>query len=256
MCWAKDYNSSVLRAVSEQPAPQFLVASAAVCVLGCLVGALLPIVVGSSAAFTGSVTSSGLLGLVFTVRNLQLLRVTGEPSLPPAVLTTIFGGWFMLVPSRHVSAVSRPQEHSSPEQSSRRSDCTSRSPGWPTGQRRQPRQLFTDRSGELCGNNVDSALNVWMSPCSDILAALFSVDSDRAIVEELGRQQYGAHSRRRRPESDTRRPPLAALAATVPAGPVAQRPTPPGQRLSPVTGGTYCSKGCETQTCADSRFQL
>nr|WP_232508573.1 MULTISPECIES: hypothetical protein [Haloarcula] len=84
--------------MSEQPAPQFLVASAAVCVLGCLVGALLPIVVGSSAAFTGSVTSSGLLGLVFTVRNLQLLRVTGEPSLPPAVLTTIFGGWFMLAP--------------------------------------------------------------------------------------------------------------------------------------------------------------
>ncbi|AAV46588.1 unknown [Haloarcula marismortui ATCC 43049] len=84
-----------------------------------------------------------------------------------------------------MSAFSRPQEHSSPEQSSRRSDCTSRSPGWPTGQRRQPRQLFTDRSGELCGNNVDSALNVWMSPCSDILAALFSVDSDRAIVEEL-----------------------------------------------------------------------
>lgn len=54
--------------------------------------------IGASAAFTGSVTSSGLLGLVFTVRNVQLLRATGEPSLAPAVLTTIFGGWFMLAP--------------------------------------------------------------------------------------------------------------------------------------------------------------
>ena len=69
-----------------------------ICVGGCLSGAVVPIVTGASQAFVGSISSSGLLGLVFTGRSVQLLRATGEVSLPPAVLTTIFGGWFMLAP--------------------------------------------------------------------------------------------------------------------------------------------------------------
>jgi hypothetical protein len=84
--------------VSEESASQFLVISAVVCVLACLGAVLVPVATGASRAFTGSITTSGLLGLVFAVRNVQLLRATGEPSLPPAVLTTIFGGWFMLAP--------------------------------------------------------------------------------------------------------------------------------------------------------------
>lgn len=59
---------------------------------------MIPIATGASQAFVGSISSSGLLGLVFTGRNVQLLRANGAVSLPPAVLTTIFGGWFMLAP--------------------------------------------------------------------------------------------------------------------------------------------------------------
>jgi hypothetical protein len=83
--------------VSDRPS-QFLLVSAVVCVVGCAGATAVPVVTGASAAFTGSVATSGLLGLVFTVRNVQLLRAHGRPSLPPAVLTTIFGGWFMLAP--------------------------------------------------------------------------------------------------------------------------------------------------------------
>jgi hypothetical protein len=84
--------------VSETAPSRFLLASAVVCVLACAAAAVVPLATGASRAFTGSVTSSGLLGLVFTVRSVQLLRATGRPSLPAAVLTTIFGGWFMLAP--------------------------------------------------------------------------------------------------------------------------------------------------------------
>jgi hypothetical protein len=84
--------------VSATAPSRFLLVSTVVCVLGCASAVAIPIVTGASQAFTGSVASSGLLGLVFTVRNVQLLRANGRPSLPPAVLTTIFGGWFMLAP--------------------------------------------------------------------------------------------------------------------------------------------------------------
>lgn len=84
--------------MSTESPSQFLVASAGVCVVGCLAATAVPLATGASAAFTGSITSSGLLGIVFTVRNVQLLQARGQPSLPPAVLTTIFGGWFMLAP--------------------------------------------------------------------------------------------------------------------------------------------------------------
>jgi hypothetical protein len=83
--------------VSATPS-RFLTVSAAAGILGCLVAAAVPLVAGSSTAFTGSIVASGLLGLVFSGRNLQLLRETGRVSLPAAVLTTIFGGWFMLAP--------------------------------------------------------------------------------------------------------------------------------------------------------------
>lgn len=84
--------------MSNETVSTFLLASAVVCVFGCLGGAIIPVVTSTSPAFTGSITSSGLLGLVFTGRNVQLLRANDEVSLPPAVLTTIFGGWFMLAP--------------------------------------------------------------------------------------------------------------------------------------------------------------
>ena len=67
-------------------------------VVGCLAAGLTPLVAGASTAFLGSVVSSAVLGLVFAGRTVQLLRATGRVSLPAAVLTTIFGGWFMLAP--------------------------------------------------------------------------------------------------------------------------------------------------------------
>jgi hypothetical protein len=77
---------------------RFLLISAVGCVLASAGAALVPIVTGASQAFVGSITTSGLLGLVFAARNVQLLRARGAPSLPPAVLTTVFGIWFMLAP--------------------------------------------------------------------------------------------------------------------------------------------------------------
>jgi len=84
--------------VSQNDVSTFVLASAVACVVGCLGGAVIPVATGASQAFVGSISSSGLLGLIFTGRNVQLLRATSEVSLPPAVLTTIFGGWFMLAP--------------------------------------------------------------------------------------------------------------------------------------------------------------
>lgn len=84
--------------MSEDSPSQFVVASATLCLIGCLSATVLPMLTGASQAFTGSVTSSGVLGILFALRSLQLLRARGTPSLPPAVLTTIFGGWFMLAP--------------------------------------------------------------------------------------------------------------------------------------------------------------
>lgn len=66
--------------------------------VGCLAAGVVPLAVGASAAFVGSIVSSAVLGLVFAGRTIQLLRATGQVSLPAAVLTTIFGGWFMFAP--------------------------------------------------------------------------------------------------------------------------------------------------------------
>ena len=77
---------------------RFLSAATVIGVLGCVAAAATPLVAGASSAFTGSVVTSGVLGVVFAARNVQLLRARGRVSLPPAVLTTLFGGWFMLAP--------------------------------------------------------------------------------------------------------------------------------------------------------------
>lgn len=76
----------------------FLSASAVIGLLGCVLAAATPPATGASAAFTGSIVTSGVLGIVFATRNLQLLRGHGRVSLPAATLTLIFGGWFMLAP--------------------------------------------------------------------------------------------------------------------------------------------------------------
>jgi hypothetical protein len=76
----------------------FLSASATIGLLGCALATATPLAVGASAAFTGSIVTSGVLGVVFAARNLQLLRDYGRISLPAATLTLLFGGWFMLAP--------------------------------------------------------------------------------------------------------------------------------------------------------------
>lgn len=76
----------------------FLTAATLLALGGCLGAAVSPLVAGASAAYTGSITTSGVLGVVFASRSVQLFRETGAVSLPAAVLTTIFGGWFMAAP--------------------------------------------------------------------------------------------------------------------------------------------------------------
>ena len=85
-------------AVSRAPRSPFLRVATLICVAGCLGAAVTPIVAGASAAYTGSITTSGVLGVVFAGRGVQLYRATESVSLPAAVLTTIFGGWFMAAP--------------------------------------------------------------------------------------------------------------------------------------------------------------
>ena len=76
----------------------FLTVAGSVGVAGCLLATATPFLAGASAAFTGSIVTSGLLGTVFAGRNLQLFRTDDAVSLPAAVLTTIFGIWFMAGP--------------------------------------------------------------------------------------------------------------------------------------------------------------
>ena len=76
----------------------FLSAATAIGLLGCVIAAATPLATGASAAFTGSIVTSGVLGVVFAGRSLQLLRGYGRVSLPAATLTLIFGVWFMLAP--------------------------------------------------------------------------------------------------------------------------------------------------------------
>lgn len=77
---------------------RFLRAGAVAAVVGTLLTTVTPIAAGAAAAFTGSVVTSGLLGLVFAGRSLQLFERTGRVDPPAAVLTLVFGLWFMLAP--------------------------------------------------------------------------------------------------------------------------------------------------------------
>jgi hypothetical protein len=76
----------------------FLTASAALVVVGNLLAVATPVVAAAPRAFVGSIVTSGVVGLVFTVRTLQLLRATGTVPLPAATLSVIFGVWFMGAP--------------------------------------------------------------------------------------------------------------------------------------------------------------
>lgn len=84
--------------MTDSEPSSFLSVSAVIALLGCVLAAATPLAVGASAAFSGSVVTSGVLDVVFAARNLQLLRGKGRVSLPAAVLTLIFGVWFMLAP--------------------------------------------------------------------------------------------------------------------------------------------------------------
>ena len=66
--------------------------------VGNLLAVATPLVADPPRAFVGSIVTSGLLGLVFTLRTLQLLRRTGAVPVPAATLSTIFGVWFMAAP--------------------------------------------------------------------------------------------------------------------------------------------------------------
>lgn len=76
----------------------FLSVSLVVVALGVLIAVLTPIVAGAGPAFRGSIVASGLVGLVFALQHLRRFRWDGQPHLPEAVVTTVFGGWFIIAP--------------------------------------------------------------------------------------------------------------------------------------------------------------
>lgn len=78
--------------------PPFTLAAAGVAALGCVVAVLSPFVGTPSAAFRGSIVASGLVGLVFAVQNLRVLRATGRARLAPAAMVTVFGFIFTVSP--------------------------------------------------------------------------------------------------------------------------------------------------------------
>lgn len=84
--------------MSSMQRSRFLSAAAVIALVGCLLATVTPLVAGASRAFVGSIVTSGLIGVVFAARNLQLYRQRGSPSIAAATLTTVFGGWFMLAP--------------------------------------------------------------------------------------------------------------------------------------------------------------
>lgn len=83
---------------AERRDERFLLACAVAATLGCLLATVTPIVSGTSAAFTGSIVTSGLLGTLFAVQNLRLFRRDRAVALAPAALTLVFGVWFMAAP--------------------------------------------------------------------------------------------------------------------------------------------------------------
>ena len=83
---------------AERRDERFLLACAVAATLGCLLATVTPVVAGTSAAFTGSLGTSGLLGTLFAVQNLRLFRRDRAVALAPAALTVVFGIWFMAAP--------------------------------------------------------------------------------------------------------------------------------------------------------------
>jgi uncharacterized membrane protein len=69
-----------------------------IAIVGCLLVASAPLVLGAPAAFRGSVVASGLLGVVFAGYNAYSVRAYGQPRLAAGVMTAIFGGWFVAAP--------------------------------------------------------------------------------------------------------------------------------------------------------------
>lgn len=84
--------------MTETHISRFLTVAAVITIGGNLLAMVTPLAADASAAFTGSIVTSGLLGTVFAGRSAQLFRRRGTVSLPAAVLTTIFGIWFMTAP--------------------------------------------------------------------------------------------------------------------------------------------------------------
>ena len=83
---------------AERRDERFLLACAAIATASCLLATATPLVTDTSAAFRGSIASSGLLGTLFAVQNLRLFRRDRAVALAPATLTVVFGVWFMSAP--------------------------------------------------------------------------------------------------------------------------------------------------------------
>lgn len=75
----------------------FPTAAATVAVVGCLLAAVAAVAGSPTAAFRGSVTASAAVGLIFAVGHLRGVRAEG-PRLPGALVTAVFGFWFMAAP--------------------------------------------------------------------------------------------------------------------------------------------------------------
>ena len=84
--------------MTTQNGSTFLLTAGVVAVAGTVLATITPVAAGASVGFIGSIVASGVLGLVFAVRNARSFRRRGVVSLPAAVLTTVFGLWFMLAP--------------------------------------------------------------------------------------------------------------------------------------------------------------
>ncbi|WP_435064633.1 hypothetical protein [Halobaculum sp. EA56] len=93
-----DATESTRSTSAERRDERFLLACAVAATVGCLLATATPIAAGSSPAFTGSIVTSGLLGTLFAVQNYRLFRRDRAVALAPAVLTVVFGIWFMTAP--------------------------------------------------------------------------------------------------------------------------------------------------------------
>lgn len=70
----------------------------AVALVGCLLVAAAPLVLGAPAAFRGSVVASAVLGAVFASYNVYSVLSYGQPRLAAGFVTAVFGLWFVGAP--------------------------------------------------------------------------------------------------------------------------------------------------------------